>query len=143
MDAICIISKDQKENLDICIAYSTFGISNGNVAQYAARELEKGDELFIYLGGTGFVGIASAFSKAVKISSETHVPNWSNKSDNTPSPWTYLIPWSNYKKIDPPYELNFRNGIDLKTGVKQGWLLQSMKTITLVEKNNIKQLIGV
>ena len=54
-----------------------------------------------------------------------------------------IISWSNYKKIDPPYELNFRNGIDPKTGVKQGWLLQSMKTITLEEKNNIKQLIGV
>ena len=84
-----------------------------------------------------------AFSKAVKISSETHVPNWSNKSDNTPSPWTYLIPWSNYKKIDPPYELNFRNGIDPKTGVKQGWLLQSMKAISDEQTEKIKKLIGV
>ena len=144
MNSICIVSKDQIENLDICIAYSTFGVANGSVALHAAKSINRGDELLIYLGGTGIVGIASAKSEAILIEKDTPVPNWSFKSSkNGHPPWTYLIPWENYQKIDPPYNLKFNSVENEETGIKKGWLLQSMKVISDEQTEKIKKLIGV
>ena len=144
MNSICIVSKDQIENLDICIAYSTFGVANGSVALHAAKSINRGDELLIYLGGTGIVGIAVAKSEAILIEKDTPVPNWSFKSSkNGHPPWTYLIPWENYQKIDPPYNLKFNSVENEETGIKKGWLLQSMKVISDEQTEKIKKLIGV
>ena len=144
MNSICIVSKDQIENLDICIAYSTFGVANGSVALHAAKSINRGDELLIYLGGTGIVGIAAAKSEAILIEKDTPVPNWSFKSSkNGHPPWTYLIPWENYQKIDPPYNLKFNSVENEETGIKKGWLLQSMKVISDEQTEKIKKLIGV
>ncbi len=144
MNSICIVSKDQIENLDICIAYSTFGVANGSVALHAAKSINRGDELLIYLGGTGIVGIAAAKSEAILIEKNTPVPNWSFKSSkNGHPPWTYLIPWENYQKIDPPYNLKFNSVENEETGIKKGWLLQSMKAISDEQTEKIKKLIGV
>ena len=144
MNSLCIVSRDQVENLDICIAYSKFGVGNGSVALHAAKSINKGDELLIYLGGSGIVGIATAKSKAILIEKDTPVPNWSFKSSDKGSPpWTYLIPWENYQKIDPPYNLKFNSVENEETGIKKGWLLQSMKVISDEQTEKIKKLIGV
>ena len=100
MNSLCIVSKDQQENLDICIAYSTFGVAKGAVALHAAKSINKGDELLIYLGGSGLVGIATAKSEAVLIEKDTPVPNWSFKSSKRNPPWTYLYRGKIIKKLN-------------------------------------------
>tara|TARA_Y100000816_G_C26016108_1_gene531418 strand:+ start:309 stop:746 length:438 start_codon:yes stop_codon:yes gene_type:complete len=143
MDSICVISKNYKENLEICLTNSTFGIGKGTVSSHAAKSIQEGDILYIYLGGVGIVGTANASSKAIKVSEEIDVPDWkySDKDRKSP-PWTYLIPWINYQKIDPPYILDFKNGINDETGIKQGWLLQSMKSLDKNQNNKIQNVLG-
>ncbi len=143
MDSICVISKNYKENLEICLSNSIFGIGKGTVSSHAAKSIQEGDILYIYLGGVGIVGTANASSKAIKVSNEIDVPDWKySDQDRKSPPWTYLIPWKNYQKIEPPYKLDFKNGNNDETGIKQGWLLQSMKSLDKKQNNKIQNVLG-
>tara|TARA_B100002051_G_C16742469_1_gene645196 strand:- start:5269 stop:5574 length:306 start_codon:yes stop_codon:yes gene_type:complete len=95
------------------------------------------------MSGIGFIGTAIASSQAVQINESTNVPNWTYKRQGTENPpWTYLIPWKDYKTISPPYKLKFNNGLNEETGIKQGWLMQAMKNINSDETKKIKEVIG-
>ena len=125
---IATIGKESTENLEVCLDANCYGITNkGNTANSHAKEAQKGDRLYFWISGSGYDGYAT-ISHVEEVSAETKIPNWSKPKpvEDIPNPWSYLIHFKNYKKLNNRKYFSFVDGVQEITGVKQAWLLQSL-----------------
>jgi len=114
---ICWISPKNKENWDICKEHSMWGIGkNSPVANNHCKKIRKGDRLYIWVGGLGYVATAE-----VVVNRPIFVDNV-----NFTAPWkgqfSYLIPWKIIKELEKPIYLNFNlpGKVQEKTKIEQG-----------------------
>ena len=125
---IATIGKESTENLDICIESSCFGITiKGNTANSHAKEAQIGDKLYFWVSGSGYDGYAQ-ISKVEEVSSNSKIPNWTKPKqvNEIQNPWSFLLHFDNYTKLNERKYFSFVDGVQEITGVKQAWLLQSL-----------------
>ena len=84
---VCWISLNSKENWEICKSYSQWGIGKYSpIANSHAQKISRGDRLFIWVGGIGYVGMAEV---------DIHRPLEVNEMNKAPwkGEYSFTIPW--------------------------------------------------
>ena len=113
---VCWISPNSKENWEICKSYNQWGIGKYSpVANSHAQKISRGDRLFIWVGGIGYVGMAEV---------DIHRPLEVNERNKAPwkGEYSFTIPWKIIKELEKPVYLKFdkQAQIQEKTKIKQG-----------------------
>ena len=114
---VCWVSSNSQQNYDICKETSQWGIGrNSGVANSHVQKVKKGDKLYIWVGGRGYVGVAeSAVDNPIPVTDSDKVP-WDGD-------YSYLLPWNFIKELENPIYLRFMRDegqIQELTGISQG-----------------------
>ena len=84
---VCVIAKSNPENWELCKKYNRWGIRSSAVSINHAKKIKRGDRLFIWIGGVGYVGLAeSEVDEPIEVTDSTH-DVWNGMD------CTYIIPW--------------------------------------------------
>jgi 5-methylcytosine-specific restriction endonuclease McrA len=143
---VCWVSVNSTQNYDLCKATEQWGIGkNSAVANSHAQRVQKGDTLYIWVGGKGYVAVAEVTAdNAIKVSEKTEIP-WEGE-------YSYVIPWKLIKELNNPIFLEFpreNRQIQTITGIPQGVTIsgffqidknQSLALEKLFEIRNDEQL---
>ena len=112
---VCVIAKSNPENWELCKKYNRWGIRSSPVSINHAKKIKKGDRLFIWIGGVGYVGLAeSEVDEPIEVTDSTH-DVWNGMD------CTYIIPWKLIKEIEPEL-LNFTDRSQEETRIPQPWM---------------------
>ena len=118
------IAKESAHNWGLCKDISHFGISTGG-RKVGVSNIKKGDKLLVWLGGTGFIGIAKI----------TGVPR--NPVSREEAPWGgglhrfgLIFPIEVVFEPKAPIWLGFQDGKQEKTGMAQMALRRGFSAIT-------------
>ena len=112
---VCVIAKSQSENWDLCKKYNRWGVRRSHVSINHAKKIKKGDRLFVWIGGVGYVGLAeSEVDEPIKVT-DVSQDVWNMKEGS------YIIPWKLIKEIEPEL-LNFIDKSQEETRIPQPWM---------------------
>ena len=136
---VCWVSSNSQENYDICKETSQWGIGrNSGVANSHVQKVKKGDKLYIWVGGKGYVGLAeSAVDNPIPITDSDKVP-WEGD-------YSYLLPWNFIKELENPIYLRFMRDegqIQELTGISQGITISGFFEINENQASELDKLFS-
>ena len=134
---VCWISSSSQENYDICKETQQWGIGkNSGVANSHVAKVKKGDKLYIWVGGKGYIGVAeSTVDAPIPVTDAVDVP-WEGE-------YSFLLPWRLIKELDEPIYLKFlRNEgqIQETTGISQGVTISGFFEVTEAQAAELKKI---
>ena len=134
---VCWVSSSSQENYDICKETQQWGIGkNSVVANNHVAKVKKGDKLYIWVGGKGYVGVAeSTVDAPIPVTDSIDVP-WEGE-------YSFLLPWKLIKELDEPIYLKFlRNEgqIQETTGISQGVTLSGFFEVTEAQAAELEKI---
>ncbi len=137
---VCWVSASSIENYDLCVETEQWGIGKSSgVANSHAKKIKKGDKLYIWVGGKGYVGVAEVNSDGpVEVTKETKVP-WEGE-------YSYTIPWKLIKELENPIYLEFprKDGqVQIITGIPQGVTISGFFEINKNQTSALEKLFEI
>lgn len=134
---VCWVSSSSQENYDICKETQQWGIGkNSGVANSHVSKVKKGDKLYIWVGGKGYVGVAeSTVDAPIPVTDAVDVP-WEGE-------YSFLLPWRLIKELDEPIYLKFlRNEgqIQETTGISQGVTISGFFEVTEAQATELEKI---
>lgn len=117
------IAKESAHNWDLCKDIKLFGISTGG-RKVGASNIKKGDKLLIWLGGSGFIGIADITGNPRNPISREEAP-WGGGLHR----FGLVFPIKVVYEPKAPVWLGFKDGKQEKTGMPQFTLRKGFGSI--------------
>ena len=137
---VCWVSSSAPENYDLCIKTQQWGIGKSSeVGNNHARKIQRGDKLYIWVGGKGYVAVAEVDSDGpIEVSEETNVP-WEGE-------YSYVIPWNILRELDNPIYLEFpreSGQVQIITGIPQGVTISGFFEINNSQASALEKLFEI
>ena len=137
---VCWVSSSSTQNYDLCVKTQQWGIGKSSgVANSHARKIQRGDKLYIWVGGKGYVAVAEVDSDGpIEVSEETNVP-WEGD-------YSYVIPWNMLKELDNPIYLEFpreSGQVQIITGIPQGVTISGFFEINNSQASALEKLFEI
>ena len=128
---LATIGKSDTRNWEICKEHNLCGISvlgKNNFVHKASR----GDSLFFWVGGKGFVGTAVATEDSRVPSGPEEIP-WRGGN----SRYGFIIPIEFDREFNKPIKLNFSNNIQEKTGIPLAYFRRGFQPIGDIQAEKV------
>lgn len=118
------IAKESAHNWDLCKEISLFGISTGG-RKVGSSNIKKDDKLLVWLGSSGYIGIAKIVGSPRNPVSREEAP-WGGGLHR----FGLVFPIEVIFEPKAPVWLGFQNGKQEKTGMAQFALRKGFSSIT-------------
>ena len=137
---VCWVSSSTTQNYDLCVKTQQWGIGKSSgVANSHARKIQRGDKLYIWVGGKGYVAVAEVDSDGpIEVNEETNVP-WEGE-------YSYVIPWNILRELDNPIYLEFpreSGQVQIITGIPQGVTISGFFEINNSQSSALEKLFEI
>ena len=137
---VCWVSSSATQNYDLCVKTQQWGIGKSSgVANSHARKIQRGDKLYIWVGGKGYVALAEVDSDGpIEVNEETNVP-WEGE-------YSYVIPWNILRELDNPLYLEFpreSGQVQIITGIPQGVTISGFFEINNSQSSALEKLFEI
>lgn len=137
---VCWVSSSATQNYDLCVKTEQWGIGKSSgVANSHARKIQRGNKLYIWVGGKGYVAVAEVDSDGpIEVNEETNVP-WEGE-------YSYVIPWNILRELDNPIYLEFpreSGQVQIITGIPQGVTISGFFEINNSQSSALEKLFEI